>query len=164
MLLQASFGSWRLAAVAMLTFPMALAGAVWAALLGGSAFSLTALFGSLTVLGLTVRNGVLMTSRMHELQREGAEAFGPALVLRGARERLGPIVITTLTTALALLPLAVFGRLPGHEMLAPIAVVMLGGLFGSTLLDLYVLPILYLRFGAAREPELEFRPATAAAA
>ncbi|HEU0128133.1 MAG TPA: efflux RND transporter permease subunit, partial [Pseudonocardiaceae bacterium] len=75
------------------------------------------------------------------------ESFGPQLVLRGARERLSPILMTSLATGLALVPLIVAGQIPGHEVEHPLAVVVLGGLFTSTLLNLFVLPSLYLRFG-----------------
>ena len=160
-LLQASFASWRLATAALLTFPMALAGGALAASLGGG-FSLSSLFALLAVLGIAVRNGVVLTSHFHRLERDGGEAFGPQLVLRGARERLAPELMTTLTTGLALLPFALFGSFPGHEMLAPMAVVILGGLVTSTLLDLFILPTLYLRFGASREPEVDLRPVTVA--
>jgi Cu/Ag efflux pump CusA len=74
-------------------------------------------------------------------------AFGRELVLRGARERLAPILMTSLATGLALVPLVVLGTRPGHEIEHPLAVVILGGLFTSTLLSLFVLPSLYLRFG-----------------
>ena len=76
--------------------------------------------------------------------------FGPALVLRGARERLSPILMTSLATGLALVPLVVLGARPGHEIEHPLAVVVLGGLATSTLLNLFVVPSLYLRFGRAR--------------
>jgi Cu/Ag efflux pump CusA len=76
--------------------------------------------------------------------------FGPALVLRGARERLSPILMTSLATGLALVPLVVLGSRPGHEIEHPLAVVILGGLFTSTLLNLLVVPSLYLRFGHGR--------------
>jgi hypothetical protein len=74
-------------------------------------------------------------------------AFGPALVLRGARERLSPILMTSLATGLALVPLVVLGLRPGHEIEHPLAVVILGGLVTSTLFSLFVVPSLYLRFG-----------------
>jgi Cu/Ag efflux pump CusA len=88
-LLQASFASWCLASAAILTFPMALMGGVLAASLRGG-FSLSSLFASLAVLGIAARNGVVMTSRFHRLERDGSEALGPQLVMRGARERLVP--------------------------------------------------------------------------
>jgi Cu/Ag efflux pump CusA len=82
-------------------------------------------------------------------------AFGPDLILRGARERLSPILMTTLATGLALVPLAVTGDIPGHEVEHPMAVVILGGLVTSTLLNLFVIPSLLLRFGLGAEPELD---------
>ena len=77
-------------------------------------------------------------------------AFGPRLVLRGARERLAPILMTSLATGLALVPLVAFGLRPGHEIEHPLAVVILGGLVTSTLLNLFIVPSLYLRFGHGR--------------
>jgi Cu/Ag efflux pump CusA len=77
-------------------------------------------------------------------------AFGPALVLRGAKERLSPILMTSLATGLAVVPLVVLGDRPGHEIEYPLAIVILGGLVSSTLLNLFVVPSLYLRFGHSR--------------
>ena len=96
----------------------------------------------------------MLISHYQHLEEQEGEAFGPELVLRGARERLAPIVMTALTTALALLPFVLFGNIPGHEIVRPMAIVILGGLVTSTLLNLFVLPALYLRFGASREPIL----------
>jgi CzcA family heavy metal efflux pump len=153
LLLQASAESWRLAAATFLTLPAALAGGVLAAFLGGGALSLVALFGLLAVLGIGVRNGVLLVRRCQLLEQEG-ETFGPALVLRGSRERLAPVLMTALATGLALAPFVLFGDIPGHEIVRPIAVIILGGLVTSTLLNLFVMPALYLRFGASREADL----------
>jgi Cu/Ag efflux pump CusA len=86
--------------------------------------------------------------------------FGPALVLRGARERLSPILMTSLATGLALVPLVVLGSRPGHEIEHPLAVVILGGLFTSTLLNLFVVPSLYLRFGHGRRGSAAPLPAS----
>jgi Cu/Ag efflux pump CusA len=152
LLLQAAYGSWRLAFVAILTLPMALAGGLLAALLGGGILSLGSLFGFLTVLGIAVRNGIVMTSHFQHLQQHEGETFGPEMVLRGAQERLGPILTTALTTGLALLPLMVAGNIAGTEIVQPMAVVILGGLVTSTLLTLVILPALYLRFGSSVVP------------
>jgi CzcA family heavy metal efflux pump len=146
-LLQASFGSLRLALLLFLTLPMALVGGVLAVWMGGGLLSLGSLIGFLTVFGIAARNGILMISHFQHLEREEGEAFGPALVLRGAKERLAPILMTALATALALVPLAVAGQIPGNEIQNPMAIVILGGLITSTLLTLFVLPSLYLRFG-----------------
>ena len=159
LLLQAAFRSWRLAAVAILTLPMSLAGSVVAAFLAGSVISLGSLAGFLTVLGITIRNGIVMTNHFHYLERHENQAFGPELVLRGARERLAPILMTALATALALLPVLFLGDIAGLEIVRPMAMTVVGGLVTSTLLDLFVLPVLYLRYGANREREIEFLPA-----
>jgi Cu/Ag efflux pump CusA len=150
-LLQASFGSFRLALLAFSTLPMALVGGVIAAAAAGGVISLGSIVGFITVLGIAARNGIMLLTHYQHLEREEGETFGRALVLRGARERLTPILMTALTTGLALLPLALTGNLPGHEIEHPMAVVILGGLLTSTLLNLLVLPALYLRFGRAGE-------------
>jgi Cu/Ag efflux pump CusA len=164
LLLQAAYGSWRLAALAFVTLPAALAGGALAALLVGGAqgVSLSSLFGFITVLGIAARNGIMMIGHFQQLEKE-SERFGPELVVRGAGERLAPILTTTIITALALLPFVLFGDVPGLEVVRPMALVILGGLVTSTLLDLFVVPILYLRFGASREPAMEFSPEPAMA-
>jgi CzcA family heavy metal efflux pump len=150
LLLQASFRKWRLAVLTFLTLPMALVGGVLAAWLSGGIISLGSLVGFFTVFGIAARNGILLINHCQHLEsREGME-FGPALVLRGARERLSPILMTSLATGLALVPLVLLGSRPGHEIEHPLAVVILGGLFTSTLLNLLVVPSLYLRFGHGR--------------
>jgi Cu/Ag efflux pump CusA len=147
LLLQAAFGSLRLAALTFLLLPMALVGGVLAVWLGDGVLSLGSLVGFLTVFGIAARNGILMISHFQHLERYEGETFGPALVLRGAKERLAPIMMTASATGLALVPLAVAGSIPGHEIEHPMAIVILGGLVSSTLLNLFVLPSLYLRFG-----------------
>jgi CzcA family heavy metal efflux pump len=155
LLLQAAFGSWRLAALFLLTLPMALVGGVLAAYAGVGVISLGALIGFFTVLGIAARNGIMMITHFQHLERHEGEAFGPGLVLRGARERLTPILMTASACGLALLPLVLFGDKPGQEIEHPMAVVILGGLVTSTLLNLFVVPALYLRLGrgATRPPE-----------
>ncbi len=155
LLLQAALGSLRLAVLSFLLLPMALVGGVLAVWLGDGVLSLGSLVGFLTVFGIAARNGILMISHFQHLERYEGEAFGPALVLRGAKERLAPILMTASATGLALVPLAVAGSIPGHEIEHPMAIVILGGLVTSTLLNLFVLPSLYLRFGrpaTARQP------------
>ena len=147
LLLQTTFRSWRLATLSILTLPMALVGGVLATYLAGGIISLGSLVGFLTVLGIAARNGILLISHYQYLQREEGEDFGPELVRRGAWERLSPILMTTLATGLALVPLVVLGNIPGHEIEHPMAVVILGGLVTSTLLNLLIVPSLYLRFG-----------------
>jgi Cu/Ag efflux pump CusA len=150
LLLQAVFSSFRLAALVFLTLPMALVGGVLAVALTGHELSLGSLVGFLTVFGICARNGILMISHFRHLEHEEGVAFGPELILRGARERLAPILMTASATGLALVPLVVAGPISGHEIEYPMAVVILGGLVTSTLLNLFVLPSLYLRFARAR--------------
>ena len=146
-LLQASFASWRLATIAFFTLPIALVGGVIAAYLGGGVLSLGSLVGFLTVLGIVARNGIMLISHYQHLERFEGEPFGPELIIRGARERVVPIMMTVFTTGLALVPLVVVGAIPGNEVEHPMAVVILGGLVTATLLNLFVVPALYLRFG-----------------
>jgi CzcA family heavy metal efflux pump len=151
LLLQASFGNTRLAALSFLALPSALVGGVLAAFVSGGNLSLGSLIGFFTVLGIAARNGIMMINHFQHLERFEGEAFGPALVVRGARERLSPILMTALATGLALVPLVVAGELPGAEIEHPMAIVILGGLVTSTLLNLFILPSLYLRFGKGAE-------------
>ena len=153
-LLQASLRNWRLAAMAFLSLPAALVGGIIAAYAGDRIISLGSLVGFLTVLGLAARNGILLLDHYQYLQRYEGETFGPGLVLRGARERISPILMTALCTALAVLPLAVSGDIPGYEIEHPMAIVILGGIVTSTLLNLFVVPPLYLLLGSKPEPEL----------
>jgi CzcA family heavy metal efflux pump len=146
-LLQQTFDSWRLATLSFLTLPSALVGGVLAAWLAGGIVSLGSLIGFLTVLGIAARNGIIMINHFQHLERYEGAAFGLDLVLQGANERLRPILMTTGAAGLAILPLIIFGNLPGHEIEYPMAVVIMGGLVTSTLLNLFILPSLYLRFG-----------------
>jgi Cu/Ag efflux pump CusA len=155
-LLQASFRRWRLAFLTFVTLPMALVGGVLAAWIGGGVVSLGALVGFFTVFGIAARNGILLINHWQHLENEEGMEFGPALVLRGARERLSPILMTSLATGLALVPLVVLGERPGHEIEHPLAVVVIGGLITSTLLNLFIVPSLYLRFGKSkRQPAVD---------
>jgi len=157
LLLQAAFGSFRLATLSFLTLPIALVGGVLATLASGGIISLGSLVGFFTVFGIAARNGILMINHFQHLEHVEGVPFGPELVLRGARERLSPILMTSLATGLALVPLVVAGQIPGHEIEHPLAVVILGGLVTSTFLNLFVVPSLYLRFakGWRRTPRGE---------
>ena len=149
-LLHTSFKSARLAAICFVLLPMALVGGVLAAWLGDGIISLGSIVGFLTVLGIAARNGILMINHFEHLEEFEGEKFGPGLVLRGARERLAPILMTASTTGLALIPLVIAGAIPGNEIEHPMAVVIVGGLITSTLLNLFVVPNLYLRFARRR--------------
>jgi Cu/Ag efflux pump CusA len=146
-LLYTSFENWRLATLTFFTLPWALVGGILAAYFSNGVLSLGSLVGLLTILGIATRNGIMMISHFQHLEEEEGETFGPELVMRGARERIAPIIMTALTTGLALVPLAIAGEIPGQEIEYPMAIVILGGLFTSTLLNLLVVPTLYLRFG-----------------
>jgi len=154
LLLQAAFASWRLSLLEFASLPMALVGGVLAAWLFLGSITLGALVGFFTVLGIAARNGILMISHFRYLEEHEGEPFGPGLVMRGASERLSPILMTALATALALLPLVTYGDRPGQEIEFPMAVVILGGLLTSTLLNLFVLPALYLWIGAGSRPRM----------
>ena len=155
LLLQVAFASWRLAVAALVVLPAALAGGVAALLASGGELSLGALAGFVLVLAIAARNGVLLVSRCQQLAGGQDDLSGPELVIRAAGERVGPILLTALATALAVTPLVMRGNLPGHEILQPMAVVVLGGLVTATLLTLFVVPALYLRFGSAHERRLD---------
>jgi Cu/Ag efflux pump CusA len=144
------YRSGLLARIVLGNVPLALIGAVIALWLTGQPLSVASMVGFITLTGIAARNGILMISHFQHLERYEGEPFGPGLVLRGAKERLAPILMTALATALALVPLAVPGAIPGHEIEHPMAIVILGGLVTATMLNLFVLPSLYLRFGKSR--------------
>ena len=149
-LLQVDFQSARLTTMVALTLPFALIGGVAAAFLGGGVLSIGSLVGFVTVLGIAARNGIMLVSHYRHLEVEEGMPFGVPLVLRGAEERLAPILMTASCAALALLPLVISGNIPGHEIEFPMAVVILGGLVTSTTLNLFLLPVLYAAFGQSR--------------
>ena len=150
LLLQASFSSWRLATLSFLTLPFALVGGIIAVFGTERVVSLGSLIGFFTVLGIVARNGIMLISHFQHLEHEEGMEFGPELVLRGAQERLIPIIMTVLTTGLALVPLIIGGNIPGQEIEYPMAIVILGGLISATLLNLFVVPSLYLAFAKPR--------------
>jgi Cu/Ag efflux pump CusA len=150
LLLHASFGSLRLAILSFLTLPFALVGGVLATSISDATVSLGSLVGFFTVLGIAGRNGIMMINHFQHLERYEGMSFGRELVIRGARERLSPILMTALATGLALVPLVIVGELPGAEIEHPMAIVILGGLLTSTLLNLFIVPSLYLRFARPR--------------
>jgi CzcA family heavy metal efflux pump len=113
LLLQTSFGSWRLATLSFVTLPMALIGGVMAAFLGGRVISLGSLVGFFTVLGIVARNGIMLISHYQHLERHEGVPFGRDLVIQGAKERLSPILMTVFTTGLALVPLLIAGNRSG---------------------------------------------------
>jgi len=155
LVIYSDFGSWRLTLIVAFTLPFALVGGLAGVGLSGSVVSLGSLVGFVTVLGIAARNGIMLVSHYRHLEDSEGVAFGPGLVQQGSEERLAPILMTALATGLALLPLVLSGQKPGHEVEYPLAVVILGGLVTSTLLNLFLLPPLYLRFGCRTAAERE---------
>ena len=127
--------------------PLACVGGVVAVLLTGGDVALGSLVGFITVFGVAVRNGILLISHYRHLRAEEHLPVGRELIVRGAAERLSPILMTASSTALALVPLVARGNLPGHEIEYPMAIVIIGGLVSSTFLTLFLLPVLYEWFG-----------------
>jgi CzcA family heavy metal efflux pump len=154
LLLQAAIGNWRLASVVFVLLPLSLAGGAVAALIDGGVVSLGSVAGFLAVLGFAARHAVIQIRHYQHLQRREGVAFGRELVLRGARERLTPVVTSVVTIAMVFAPLAIAGGIAGLEIVHPMAVVILGGLVSSTVITLFVIPGLYLRLGPGSEPDL----------
>jgi Cu/Ag efflux pump CusA len=154
LILQAAAKSWRMAFATFLLVLAALAGGMLAALLTNGTLSVASLFGLLAVLGIATRNAIALINHYQHLEIEKGESFGSELILHGSLDRVAPTVMSTLTSALALLPLVFLGNTPGLEIVAPMAIIIVGGLIISTLLNLFALPALYLRYGASREADL----------
>ncbi|ONI74033.1 acriflavin resistance protein [Kribbella sp. ALI-6-A] len=149
LLLQAAFGSWRLALLAFVALPLTLSGGVVAAVIAGGTFGLGSVAGLLGVFGIASRVIVLLIRRY----RQETE-FGPDGVVRGTRDVLDPTLVTVLAIAAVMVPIVVVGNISGFEIVHAMAVVVLGGLVTTTLVTLFVVPVLYLRFGFASEPDL----------
>lgn len=146
-LLIKALGDWRSALQVMINIPLALIGAVIALLLSGGVFSIATLVGFISLVGITSRNGIMMISHYLHLMREEGENFTEEMIIRGSLERLVPVMMTALTAGLSLLPLAIAADAPGKEILHPLAVVVLGGIITSTLLDQIVTPAVFYKFG-----------------
>ena len=152
MLLSVTMRNYRNLLLVLADLPFALVGGIVAALITGGTLSLGALVGFVTLFGITLRNSMLLVDHcQHLVEVEGA-GWGLETALRGASERLAPILMTALVTGLGLLPLALGSGDPGREIEGPMAIVILGGLFTSTVLNLLVLPTLSLRFGKFEKP------------
>ena len=153
LLLQAFLGSWRLATLSFFTLPIAIAGGLLAALAAGGTLSLGSYIALFAVFGFAARSCVLLLDRVRQLHSREDDASVERFVLPGARERLVPVVMTALATGLVFMPVLIIGSRPGYELLRPEAAVFVGGLVTSVLFGLFVLPVLYLRFGLSREAE-----------
>ncbi|HYS38289.1 MAG TPA: efflux RND transporter permease subunit, partial [Pseudonocardiaceae bacterium] len=155
LLLQAAFRNWRLAVIALVTWPLAAVGGVLTAFAVGGVGSLGALLGLATVLAVAARNAMLVVQACQGSVRVDGES-DHQFVARAARERVGPVLCTALAVAAVALPPLFFGPVAGFEVLYPWAVTVLGGLFSATLLTLFVLPALYFRVGSpAHEPSVD---------
>ncbi len=146
-LLIKALGDWRSALQVMINIPLALIGAVIALLLSGGVFSIATLVGFISLVGITSRNGIMMISHYLHLMKEEGENFTEEMIIRGSLERLVPVMMTALTAGLSLLPLAIAADAPGKEILHPLALVVLGGIITSTLLDQIVTPAVFYKFG-----------------
>ncbi|MDI6747211.1 MAG: efflux RND transporter permease subunit [Rhodocyclaceae bacterium] len=150
LLLFIAFRTARDALLVMLNLPLAIIGGVVGVFAAGGVLSVASIIGFITLFGIATRNGVMMIAHIHHLvEREGVSDPLEA-VKRGAEERLVPILMTALATGLALVPLALAVGQPGSEIQSPMAIVILFGLLSSTVLNMIVVPALYLRFGAIR--------------
>jgi Cu/Ag efflux pump CusA len=152
LLLQAAFRSWRLAILAFLTLPLAIVGGLLASLLDGTTFSLGATAGLFAVFAIAARSVIALIDHYQRLEQIDGKRRSPELVVAGAGDRLAPILTTAVATALALLPFVFLGNRAGLEIVNPMAVVVLGGLVTSSLLSLFVMPALYLRFAGEPRP------------
>ena len=142
LLLYQQFRSLSLSAVILLNLPLALIGGVWAVRLTSGIVSIPAIIGFISLFGIATRNGILLVSRFMHLRNEGCSVY--ECVTRGSSDRLNPILMTALASALALVPLAVGGDLAGNEIQSPMAKVILGGLLTSTFLNGFIVPVVYL--------------------
>lgn len=147
LILYRMFRSANLALQVMAIVPLALVGAVGALWLTGQSRTIPGLIGMISLCGVASRNGILLLERYLHLVRYEGETLSKSMILRAGRERVAPVLMTALTSAIGLLPLAASPNLPGREILYPIATVMIGGLLTSTALEFFVRPALFWRFG-----------------
>jgi len=151
---------WRNLALVLANLPFALVGGVLAVFATGGMVSLGSMVGFVTLFGISVRNSIMMVSHYEHLVETKGLRWGPETAVEGAADRLVPILMTSLVTALGLLPLAIGMNDPGREVEGPMAVVILGGLLSSVALNLLVLPTLALRFGRFKPAPDEFGTAS----
>lgn len=145
LILYMEFSRLGLAAIILINLPLALIGGIFAVWISSGTISIPSLIGFITLFGIATRNGILLVSRYQALATDGLNIR--EVILKGSADRLNPILMTALTAALALLPLVLNGDKPGNEIQSPMAVVILGGILTSTLLNLFVIPAVYLMIG-----------------
>ena len=142
LLLYQEFRYFGLSGLIMINLPLALIGGVASIWFTSGIVSIPAIIGFISLLGIAVRNGILLVSHYRQLQGEGLSLYDA--VVQGSIDRLNPILMTSLTSALALIPLALNGDASGNEIQSPMAKVILGGLISSTLLNGFIIPIVYI--------------------
>lgn len=155
LILYIEFGSLKTAALVMINLPLALIGGILAVLFTGGVINISSMVGFITLFGIATRNGILLISRYQHLTGVEGKPLKEA-VLQGSMERLRPVLMTAFTTGLALVPFAIAYDKPGNEILSPLAIVILGGLFSSTVLNMMVLPSVYMKYG--KEKMMMTRP------
>lgn len=148
LLLLGEFRSPMLAVIILASLPFALIGGVLAIFISDGTVSIPAIIGFITLFGVAVRNGILLISKYKNLRENGSDV--EETIRQGSKDRLSPILMTALTSALALIPLVLAGDKPGNEIQSPMAIVVLGGLLTSTLLNVYLLPIIYHYYATRR--------------
>jgi Cu/Ag efflux pump CusA len=149
-ILYAEFRSFRSVTLVMVNLPLAFVGGIVSVYLTSGIINVASLVGFITLFGIATRNGILLVSHYRHLMEQEGKSLRDA-VSQGSMERLRPVVMTALTAGLALVPFAFAAEKPGNEILSPLAIVILGGLLSSTVLNMIVLPSLYLKFGAREE-------------
>ncbi|HMM58793.1 MAG TPA: efflux RND transporter permease subunit, partial [Candidatus Rifleibacterium sp.] len=147
MLLFLEFGSYRDSFIVLVNLPLSLIGGVLSVYFTSGIIDVSSLVGFITLAGIATRNGIVLVDRYNTLMREDGKSLAEA-VSQGSYERLRPILMTSLSSFLGLVPFALAGDVPGNEILSPLAVVISGGLLSSTFLNLLLIPALYLKFGS----------------
>ena len=141
LLLYQEFKNFKLSGIILLNLPLALIGGGFAIWVTSNTLNIPAIIGFITLFGIATRNGILLISRYQHMQQQGISLY--ETIIYGSSDRLIPILMTALTAALALVPLALQGDLPGNEIQSPMAKVILGGLLSSTILNIYIVPVVY---------------------
>ena len=141
LILYQEFKNSSLALIVLLNLPLAIIGGIFAIKLSSNVVSIPSIIGFITLFGIATRNGILLISRYIHLKKQGMALN--ERIITGSADRLNPILMTALTAALALIPLALGGDKPGNEIQSPMAIVILGGLLSSTLLNIFIIPSVY---------------------